>query len=410
MAGIGPCISDPLGCPGQILGGAASDAASSGLKTLADGTFDFLGNVLKLLTTFWISTPPPDLTSAQSAVRVLQDDLRPIAMFALTIGMMLAAVKIMWTARTGTPGAIGEAFKGIALTVVVTGSGALVVSVLMSAFDQWANAILDQGLNGDGVGVGRHLTEFIAGGSQIGPLGSVLAIVVFGLAGLASLAQFALMLVRAPIVVLLCVAWPVAAAMAVTKEGGEAFRRISAWLFSWTVYKLVAAVVYATAFSMFGDSRDTLGTVEGGLLLVVAIFALPSLLRLITPAAHAIGSGGGQLMMAGASAGGQMLGAAMVLRAGQAAQTHQVGKPTPFSTGTLGAAQGAAPSAGGLSPAPPSTPAGGSAVRAGARGASAAAAAGGPAAAAGQAAQLAQQQATAAADGASDSATGEGDD
>ena len=139
MAGIGGCITDPLGCPGQVVGGAASDAASGALKALADGAFDFLGNVLKLLTTFWMSVPAPDLTSPQSAVRLLQDQLRPIAMFAMVIGLMCAAVKIMWTARSGTPGAMGEVFKGIALTVVVTGAGALIVSVLMSAFDQWAN-------------------------------------------------------------------------------------------------------------------------------------------------------------------------------------------------------------------------------------------------------------------------------
>jgi len=417
VGGIGSCISDPLSCPGQIVGGAASDVASAGLKALADSTFDFLGTVLKLLTTFWMSTPPPDLTSPQSPVTLLQADLRPLAMFAMTVGLLFAAIKIMWTARSGQPGALGEAFKGIVLTVVVTGAGAFCVSVLLNAFDQWASAILVQGF--DGVGVGKHLTELAA---THGPLGSVFTIALYGLAALSSLAQFAVMLIRNPVVVLLCVAWPISAAGAVTKEGGEAFRRITAWLLSWSVYKLVAAIVYATAFAMVGDSRDELGTVEGGLLLVVAILALPSLLRLITPAAQAISSGGGQLMMVGASAGGQMLGAAAITRTGQAVHTHQVGKPTPFSPVSGGSPVGSASTGGHLPPSasggrsPGTSPPGGTSVTwtasgAGAGGAiRAGAAAIGPTgagvAAASQVTRLAQQQA-AAATGATDSATGD---
>jgi hypothetical protein len=244
----------------------------------------------------------------------------------------------------------------------------------------------------------------------------VFGVVLYGLAGVSSLAQFGLMLIRGPVLVLLCGAWPVTAANAVTKEGGEAFRRMTAWLASWSLYKLVAAVIYATAFAMVGDSKDEQGTVEGCLLLVVAIVALPSLMRLITPAAHAIASGGGQLMMAGASAGGQMLGAAAIMRsAGQAAQTHQVGRPSRFSSGSDDAAAGAAVTgarpttgsssstaagpAGGTGAGRPTSGNGTSGAGAGgaagpAGGTRAAAAAGGPAGAgaAAQAARLAQRQ------------------
>jgi type IV secretion system protein TrbL len=203
LGGIGSCISDPLSCPGQVVGGVASDAASSGLKALADGAFDFLGSVLKLLTTFWISAPRPDLTSPQSAVRLLQDQLRPVACFALVVGLLAASARLLWNARAGEPGVFSQAFKGILLTVVVSGSGALIISVLMSAFDQWADHILSTGF--DGVGVGKRVGELASAGGAVGQLGSLFAVVLFGLAALASLVQFALMLVRAPIVVLLCV-------------------------------------------------------------------------------------------------------------------------------------------------------------------------------------------------------------
>ncbi|MFL6163592.1 MAG: hypothetical protein ACJ74U_15390 [Jatrophihabitantaceae bacterium] len=421
MAGIGSCLSDPLGCPGQIIGGAASDAADSGLKALADGAFDFLGSVLKLLTTFWLAAPTPDLTSPASAVARLQAQLQPLAAFALVIGLLAAAARLMWGARGGEPGAMSQAFKGILLTIAVTGAGALVISVLNSAFDQWANHILNTGL--DGVGVGKRISELSTAGTAAAGLGPVFEVVLFLLAALASLAQFGLMLVRAPVEVLLCVIWPVTAASAVTKEGSEAFRRVTGWLLSWSIYKLAAAIVYATAFAMIGDSKDLTGTVEGTILLVLAVFALPALIRLITPAAQAVPGGGGQFMMAGASAGGQILGARMLMRsAGHGAQTHQVGKPSAFSgAGSNGAAAGAAGAAatGSGRPSPAASPqaqsgAGRDPTGAGTAGAGTGSAAGAGAGAAGpagagaatarQAAQMAQQQA-AGAIGATDTTT-----
>lgn len=428
LAGVGSCISDPLGCPGQILGGAASDAANSGLKALADGAFDFLGTVLKMLTTFWLATPAPDLSSPDSAVQRLQAQLQPLAAFALVVGLLAAAARLMWGARGGEPGALSQALKGVLLTVAVTGAGALVITVLNSAFDQWANHILATGF--DGVGVGKRITELSTAGGTAGTLGPLFEAVLFLLAALASLLQFGLMLVRAPVEVLLCVIWPVSAASAVTKEGSESFRRVTGWLLSWSLYKLAAAIVYATAFAMIGDSKDLTGTVEGTILLILAVLALPALIRLITPAAQAVPGGGGQLLMAAAGAAGQITGAAMIMRgAGRAAQTHQVGKPSSFSGGggQSGAAAGAPPTGSAPpsghagtpqpgTPPPSSPPPAGAAAGLGSAG-SGAADAGRPAgpgaagaAAAGAAGQAAQQAATAtgpgSSTGAADTTTG----
>jgi hypothetical protein len=400
--GGGTCIiTNPLSCPGQVLGGVAKSAADSGLKALADGAFDFLGKVLKLLTTFWMAAPAPDLGSPDSVVQRMQAQLQPLAAFALVIGLLVASAKLMWGARGGEPGAFAQAVKGVLMTAAVTGAGTLVISVLNSAFDQWANHILANGF--DGVGVGTRISKLSTDGALAAGLGPLFEAVLFLLAAVASLAQFGLMLVRAPVELLLCVIWPITAAGAVTKEGSESFRRVTGWLLSWSMYKLAAAIVYATAFALIGDSKDLTGTVEGTILLILAVIALPALIRLITPAAQAVPSGGGQFMMAGASAAGQLTGAAVIMRsAGRSAQTHQVGKASKFSgdgaaatgsvqpSGQQGTASAAtSPTAGGAA-APTAGGAAGAAGRAGAAAAGPAGTAGATAAAAaGQAAQQA---------------------
>src|SRR6185437_831256 len=113
MTGIPTCVLSPLTCPGPSLGGVVSGVANSGLQALADGAFTFLGKTLKLLTTFWINTPAPDLTSAQSAAVLVREQLRPLSMVALVIGLLVAAARVMWHARSGEPGAFSQALKGI---------------------------------------------------------------------------------------------------------------------------------------------------------------------------------------------------------------------------------------------------------------------------------------------------------
>src|SRR6185437_9907776 len=139
MASIPTCIISPLTCPGPSLGGVVSGVANSGLQALADGAFTFLGKALKLLTTFWINTPAPDLTSAQSAVVAVREQLKPLAMLALVVGLLAAAARMMWNARSGEPGAFSQALKGIGQTIVVTAAGATIIAVLLDAFNQYAD-------------------------------------------------------------------------------------------------------------------------------------------------------------------------------------------------------------------------------------------------------------------------------
>src|SRR5664279_4606252 len=107
----------------------------------------------------------------------------------------------------------------------------------------------------------------------------------------ASLVQVGIMLVRGAILAVLVGILPVAAASAITETGYEWFKKLAGWIGSFTLYKLVAAVVYAAAFTIIGDATDLAGVVSGFSLMIVSILALPALLRLLPPAAGAIGGG-----------------------------------------------------------------------------------------------------------------------
>ena len=89
-------------------------------------------------------------------------------------------------------------------------------------------------------------------GFTVGLAGTVttafIAIVLGIVAFLATVIQIMLMLVRGGMLVLLVGTLPLVAAFSNTEMGMQWFRKASAWLMAFALYKPAAAVVYAVAF------------------------------------------------------------------------------------------------------------------------------------------------------------------
>ena len=112
------------------------------------------------------------------------------------------------------------------------------------------------------------------------------------IAFLATVIQIMLMLVRGGMLVLLVGTLPLVAAFSNTEMGMQWFRKASAWLLAFALYKPAAAVVYAVAFDLAGQ-QGALALLDGVMMLVLAILALPALLRFVVPATSALAGAGG---------------------------------------------------------------------------------------------------------------------
>jgi type IV secretion system protein TrbL len=144
-------------------------------------------------------------------------------------------------------------------------------------------------------------------GFTVGLAGTVttafIAIVLGIIAFLATVIQIMLMLVRGGMLVLLVGTLPLVAAFSNTEMGLQWFRKASAWLLAFALYKPAAAVVYVVAFDLAGQ-QGALALLDGVMMLVLAILALPALLRFVVPATSALaGAGGSGAMLAGAAGG-----------------------------------------------------------------------------------------------------------
>jgi len=303
MAGCGTL---DISCKaGSIVTGALGDA----LDRLAKAVAEAVGKVVAALGTVWLHVGTPQLTTTDGgsapsdAVGFIQGSLWWYA--AAVLAVVVGGARMAWE-RRAQPGQ--ELLRGLLTMVVVFGAGLTAISLLVTASDQFAGWIVDRSTQG--TDFGQNITAMLnlssAAGSSLGPL----LVVIFGLlALLASAVQIMLMVVRGGMLVILAGILPLAASFTSTEMGRTWFRKCVSWTIAFTLYKPAAAIVYATAFRLtgsrvqgLGDGQGLVNVLTGLVLMIVALFALPALMRFVTPLVGSVASGGGA--GAGALAGG----------------------------------------------------------------------------------------------------------
>ncbi|MDP9886053.1 hypothetical protein J2W21_003578 [Sinomonas atrocyanea] len=379
------------------------------------------GKSIAWLGTFWVNvdtTPvitPGTVDQQSDVVWWAQNQLWWYTLVLVVFGILVGAGRLVWEQRSKH---LMDIVKQLITFTLVTGSGVAVLQLLITGFDEMAKALLDNATKGTG------FAQSVAGMiSLTGGLGVLLAIIFGVLAILVSLVQLVMMVFRSGILILLAGGLPTAAAFTNTETGKQWFQRFLSWLIAFTLYKPAAALCYAVAFKL--TASDIFASADGGVkaivglsLMVLALVALPALMRLVTPMVAAAAGGGGGAAAIGAAAGTLATGAIdrALSRGGRSSAAHTSSSSTTSSSSSKTDQQASGAT---TSPSQPkaasAAPAGASAGAAGSTGAGAAGAgAGGAGAAAGPAGVAAAvgvqavKKGAAAVQGAAESAAGEG--
>ncbi|MGH2949965.1 MAG: hypothetical protein ACRDPC_27505, partial [Solirubrobacteraceae bacterium] len=303
-------IYDPF-CHGkEVVGDVVGGVADSAVNALADAVGEGVSKAVGSLGTVWVKIGTPNVTTADGttaspAVAFIQSQLWWYMAAAAILGVIIGGARMAWEQRA-EPGR--ELLKGLMTLVVVSGCGLAVISLAVSAADDFARGVVDASLKDDGFGKNVAAMLGFSSAASGGALGPLLVIVLGLIAILVSVVQIMLMVVRAGMLVLLAGALPLAASFTSTEAGRTWFRRFTAWLLAFILYKPAAAIIYAAAFRLVGSdvfADDGLLSVLVGLaLMVVAVIALPALLRFLAPLTSAVagsGSGGGGAAMLAAA-------------------------------------------------------------------------------------------------------------
>lgn len=336
MADCGP-IAGPACVAANVIGGvqdatkgAVNTAVDSGANSLGEAMMGAWDSIMKGFLTSWLDAGMMVSLEGES-MAWLTDQLQILSIFMSTLGIMIACV---WTMVHARGDKAVKAAKSLLMVFLVTTAGTTLMQVAIPAGDAFSKYILDEA----GVTV-QGYEQLGPAAAAVGQIGPGLAIVagIFGV--IATLLQWVIMIVRATVLPLLVAIWPVAAAAAMIRGAEQSFSKVTMWLVAFLLYKPIAAIIYAFAWKLKSGGDGIGGVINGMLLLVLAVAALPALMKLLSPATAAMGSAAGGTMALGA-------GAAVVTAGVAAGAAVATGGASAGAKGAAGFAGTAGPSGG----------------------------------------------------------------
>lgn len=272
---------------------------------------------------------------------------------AVTIGILWAGIRIVWSQRGEE---VRYVFASLARVIVVSGLGVSVFSLLLTASDQAAAAILDS------TAWGQKDTAAVLGdpGRAVAAMGAMLFL-PGGIMLLVVIVQWCIMIFVSIATPILLMYWPVAEGLTFA-AGGRGFSRVSKWLTAFILFKPTVAVLYGFSFEELKGGDGIGGIVTAICILMMAPFALPALLKIVNPAAAGTGADGAGAALAGMAgvavgavgvAAGAATGGATVAATGAAgaAGTGSFSAANPGPTLAESGAAGFSSSSGGSAPA-----------------------------------------------------------
>jgi hypothetical protein len=259
-------------------------------QAIADIVVKAVEAVMKAVGLLWVYIKTPDIAENTPAVWV-QQHTNFIMVFIASIAVIVGAIQMAISHR-GEPAK--EILRSLITLVVVTASATAFAGTLISAADGFSRWIIDEALKTNdhnfAASIARTMTEPLKSpGEQFGWL---LVIFVGILMVITSIIQLALMIIRYGMLVLLVGVLPLTAAATNTEMGMMWFKRSLAWLAGFIIYKPVAALIYATAIYLMStpDTKgapdgtpQTLKIVMGVTMMILAVVALPAILRFVSP-------------------------------------------------------------------------------------------------------------------------------
>ncbi|MDE3723159.1 hypothetical protein PWG71_17340 [Nocardiopsis sp. N85] len=304
-------------------GNALEKWVSEGLQGVIDRLFGLMihsGGPLPVRGEYAGPTSP--VATVDQGVLHLQNIFSPLVLFLATLGILLAAIRLLWTRRIDP---MMDLIRGL-LTVIVATFGGL---ALVYAFVNFGNGLTwmvtesvtfrHDGMQRNFLYTAREVyPSIIRVGSDLGDLGfegnepaRQAVTLLIGLAVMIGLTtqMIVLSLLEAVVYLIACLL-PLAAASTMI-PGVQMFSKIIGWLFACLLYKPFLLMIYLAGLVILGT--DTSATEDlprylmGAAVMLLATGALPVLMKLMSSPAlwmMALATGGAGSLLGGGGGGG----------------------------------------------------------------------------------------------------------
>ncbi|TCO24868.1 TrbL/VirB6 plasmid conjugal transfer protein [Kribbella steppae] len=301
--------------------------ATNALKELSASIGQAAMEGINAIATYWIKEPSPTLVADAGGsarqnsemVDFLQSNVLWISGVVFTIAVLIAGMRLAWEQRAQP---LQDLLKAVLVFVVASAAGTATMQLLVEWSDELSLHIV-RSAHPDDKTLATALGELVMQGSLGMASGDHVASLIMMFAGvaviMAALIQVVLMVIRSAMLILLAGTFPLAAAATNTEMGKTWFKKYCGWALAFIAYKPAAALIYAAAIKMnelgVGQSTNSfVQTTTGLMMLFLAIFALPALLRFMVPVTAAVAGGSAGMGSSVADPGGIATGAINVGR------------------------------------------------------------------------------------------------
>lgn len=223
----------------------------------------------------WADFNTIPVTDQSGALPEIRNSTAWLVGFIAVASILVVGVRMVLERDGRSAGHLG---RSLAILVLVSAGGTLVVQTLVEASDAYSAWIVTQAADKE---FEADLTRMFATILTSGGSGFMLVMAFLTL--VSAVVQAILLLLRGAALVLLTGLLPLAAAAGLTESGARIRSKYFKWLLAFLLFKPAAATIYAFAFWLISKSPDDKSQLAGLCLFVVAICALPALLRLLNP-------------------------------------------------------------------------------------------------------------------------------
>jgi type IV secretion system protein TrbL len=391
---------------GNLVCEGIASVAKGAFEQIAESAAGAAGQMIVDSLTWWVRTPSVD--PENPAVATAQAYTLPLIALVLMGSVLVQAIRMTVSRKRDPALNVGV---GLVRYFVVATVGLVALAGAVKAADDFSAWVVGQTM----VDFSTRMKAVLTPAVITNPF-SLLA--MGGLGYLLGAVQWVLGFIRQAGILVLAALLPLAASGSINESTKPWLNRMLPWLLTLVLYRPMAALIYMIGFTFLGTGNDVTTVMTGLMVLVLAVVAMPAMMRFFSWAGVSV-TGGGGAAMAGAIGAASLIGATSRAPANQHANYMDSYGPGSRGGPPPGAAPTGAPTPGPVGPGgphggpslpsavPQGTAGAGAASRtAGAGAAGAGAGAAGPAGAAFAAGAMAAQWSRQAAHGVAEGMTG----
>jgi type IV secretion system protein TrbL len=271
-------ITDPVGCVGDVFGGAARSVADSAFSAIAHDFGQAADSVVK-----WLWKQTSAATTVSLGGKGFATDLAITASIAATIGLGLFAIQIVASVVRREPGGLARAGRGLLVAFVAGAAAIAVVNLLLAAVDDLSAGVVQVATGGS---INQMGNRILAAGALSGVSNPAAVILLSLVVVAATVVVWAALMVRKLLIIVAAVFAPIAFAGSLADITAAWVRRWIETMVALVVSKLILVLIFAVGLGVLVDgvgespqagvghvTETVTQTVTGALILVMAGFA-----------------------------------------------------------------------------------------------------------------------------------------